>query len=63
VGIRIQENVSIGAGARILDGMTIGRDSVVGAGNAATYNAPPFEQGCWHVRASIGFVIGSAQMK
>ena len=37
-GIRIEDNVWIGAGARILDGVTIGRDSVVGAGSVVTRN-------------------------
>ena len=41
LGIRIEENVWIGAGARILDGVTIGRDSVVGAGSVVTRNVAP----------------------
>lgn len=35
-GIKIGENVWVGAGARILDGVEIGRDAVIGAGSVVT---------------------------
>jgi maltose O-acetyltransferase len=39
--IRIGHNVWIGGGAIILAGVTIGDDSVVGAGSIVTHNVPP----------------------
>ena len=39
-GIRINDNVWIGAGARILDGVEIGRNSIVGAGSVVTKSIP-----------------------
>ena len=35
-GIRIEDDVWIGAGCRILDGVTIGRNAVIGAGSVVT---------------------------
>jgi acetyltransferase-like isoleucine patch superfamily enzyme len=43
-GIRIGDNVWIGAGARILDGTVIGRDVVVGAGSVVTKSIPAGER-------------------
>jgi maltose O-acetyltransferase len=40
--IRIEDGVWIGAGAIILQGVTIGRKSVVGAGSVVTRDVPPF---------------------
>src|ERR1700722_3091483 len=39
-GIRIDDNVWIGAGARILDGVSIGRNAVIGAGSVVTRPVP-----------------------
>lgn len=39
--IRIERNVWIGAGAMILQGVTIGADSVIGAGAIVTRDVPP----------------------
>ena len=41
LGIRIEDNVWIGAGARILDGVTIGRNTVVGADSVVTRDVAP----------------------
>jgi acetyltransferase-like isoleucine patch superfamily enzyme len=40
-GIRIESNVWIGAGVRILDGVQIGRNTIVGAGSVVTRSLPP----------------------
>lgn len=40
-GIRIDDDVWIGAGARILDGVHIGRRAVVGAGSVVTRSVAP----------------------
>jgi acetyltransferase-like isoleucine patch superfamily enzyme len=39
--IRIERNVWIGAGAMILQGVTIGENSVIGAGAIVTHDIPP----------------------
>ena len=39
-GINIEDNVWIGSGARILDGVRIGRNSIVGAGSVVTRSVP-----------------------
>jgi acetyltransferase-like isoleucine patch superfamily enzyme len=41
-GITIEDDVWIGAGAKILDGVTIGKGSVVAAGTVVIRNVPPF---------------------
>ncbi|HEV8673635.1 MAG TPA: acyltransferase [Methylomirabilota bacterium] len=41
-GITIEQNVWLGARVTVLDGVTIGRDSVVGAGAVVTRDIPPF---------------------
>lgn len=41
-GIKIEDDVWIGAGAKVLDGVTIGKGSVVGAGAVVTDNIPPY---------------------
>lgn len=41
-GVRIGPNCWIGAGARILDGVTLGRDVIVGAGAVVTRDLPDF---------------------
>jgi acetyltransferase-like isoleucine patch superfamily enzyme len=40
-GIEIEDNVWIGAGVKILDGVCIGRDSIIGANSVVTKNIPP----------------------
>lgn len=40
-GIVIENNCWLGSGARILDGVTIGRGSIVGAGAVVTKDIPP----------------------
>jgi len=39
-GIRINDNVWIGAGVKILDGVDIGRNAVIGAGSVVTHSIP-----------------------
>lgn len=41
-GIIIENDVWIGTGVRILDGVTIGESSVIGAGSVVTKNIAPF---------------------
>lgn len=41
-GIVLEDDVWIGASAVILDGVTIGRGSVIGAGSVVTGNIPPY---------------------
>jgi len=41
VGIVIEDDVWIGAGARVMDGVRIGRGSVIGAGAVVTKSIPP----------------------
>ena len=41
-GITIEDNCWLGADVKILDGVTLGRDSVVGAGSVVNKNIPPF---------------------
>lgn len=41
-GIIIEDDVWIGSGCRILDGVRIGRGSVIGAGAVVTRSIPPF---------------------
>jgi acetyltransferase-like isoleucine patch superfamily enzyme len=41
LGIHIEDDVWIGAGVRILDGVKIGAHSVIGAGSVVTKSVPP----------------------
>lgn len=41
-GITIEDAVWVGVGARILDGVTIGRNSIIGAGSVVTRDVAPF---------------------
>ena len=41
-GVRIEDNCWLGASVTILDGVTIGRDSVIGAGAVVTESVPEF---------------------
>jgi acetyltransferase-like isoleucine patch superfamily enzyme len=41
-GIVIEDDCWLGAGAKILDGVTIGRGSVIGAGAVVTRDIPPY---------------------
>jgi len=40
-GITIEENCWLGAGVKVLDGVTIGYGSVIGAGSVVTKDVPP----------------------
>ena len=42
IGIDIRDHVWLGAGCRILDGVTIGRHAVVGAGSVVTRSIPDY---------------------
>jgi acetyltransferase-like isoleucine patch superfamily enzyme len=41
-GIVIEDDCWLGAGVKVLDGVTIGKGSVIGAGSIVTKNIPPF---------------------
>lgn len=41
IGIAIEEDVWIGAGVRVLDGLVLGRGCVVAAGAVVTKSVPP----------------------
>lgn len=41
-GIVIEDDCWLGSGVRVLDGVTIGRGSVIGAGAVVTKNIPPY---------------------
>lgn len=41
-GIKIEKNCWIGAGAMVFDGVTIGEDTVIGAGAVVSKDIPPF---------------------
>jgi acetyltransferase-like isoleucine patch superfamily enzyme len=41
-GITIEDNCWLGSGVRVLDGVTIGQGSVIGAGAVVTKNIPPY---------------------
>ena len=41
-GIKIENNIWIGAGAKILDGVTIGEGSIVGAGSVVSKDVPKY---------------------
>lgn len=41
VGIRIEDGAWIGAGAIVLDGVTVGKHAVIGAGAVVTGDVPP----------------------
>ena len=41
-GITIEDDCWLGAGVKVLDGVTIGRGSVIGAGAVVTKDIPPF---------------------
>jgi len=45
-GIRIEDDVWIGANCVVLDGVTIGRGAVVGAGSVVTKSVPPMAVVC-----------------
>ncbi len=42
MGINVEDNVWLGAHVTVLDGVTIGKDAVVGAGAVVTKDLPPF---------------------
>lgn len=41
-GIKIEDDVWLGAGVKVLDGVTIGKGSVIGAGSVITKNLDPY---------------------
>jgi acetyltransferase-like isoleucine patch superfamily enzyme len=41
-GIKIEDDCWLGTGVRVLDGVTIGKGSIIGAGSVVTKNIPPF---------------------
>ncbi len=41
-GILIEDDCWLGTGVRVLDGVTIGRGSIVGAGAVVTKSLPPY---------------------
>jgi acetyltransferase-like isoleucine patch superfamily enzyme len=41
-GVRVEDNVWLGANVIIFDGITIGRDAIVGAGAVVTRDVPPY---------------------
>ncbi|MEA5448371.1 acyltransferase [Leptolyngbya sp. CCNP1308] len=41
-GIEIEEDCWLGSGAKVVDGVTIGRGSVIGAGSVVTKDIPPY---------------------
>ncbi|MDJ0689832.1 MAG: DapH/DapD/GlmU-related protein [Xenococcaceae cyanobacterium MO_188.B32] len=41
-GIAIEDNCWLGSGVKVLDGVTIGKGSIVGAGAVVTKNIPPY---------------------
>lgn len=41
-GIVIEDDCWLGSGVKVLDGITIGKGSVIGAGSVVTKNIPPF---------------------
>ncbi|PSN10551.1 hypothetical protein C7293_27655 [filamentous cyanobacterium CCT1] len=42
VGITIEDDCWLGTGVRVLDGVTIGRGSVIGAGAVVSRDIPPY---------------------
>ena len=41
-GITVGDNVWVGAGAKVLDGIAIGKDAIVGAGSVVNHDVPDF---------------------
>jgi acetyltransferase-like isoleucine patch superfamily enzyme len=41
-GVVIEQNAWIGANVIVFDGITVGRDAIVGAGAVVTRDVPPF---------------------
>lgn len=42
-GLAIEDNVWLGAGVKVMDGVTIGRDAIIGTGAVVTSNVPEFQ--------------------
>jgi acetyltransferase-like isoleucine patch superfamily enzyme len=42
IGIILEDNVWLGTNVKVLDGVLIGKDSIVGAGSVVNKDIPPF---------------------
>ncbi len=60
IGVTIGEDVWIGCGARILDGVSIGDHCVVGAGAVVTKSLPPFSVSVGVPARVVGYRDGKA---
>jgi acetyltransferase-like isoleucine patch superfamily enzyme len=60
-GITVEDDVWIGNAAIVLDGVTIGRGAVIGAGTIVTQNVPPFAIAVGNPARVIGQRGGSRQ--
>jgi len=54
IGITIEDDVWIGAGVRVLDGVKVGRGSVIAAGAVVTRDVDPYSIVCWRPSQARG---------
>jgi UDP-2-acetamido-3-amino-2,3-dideoxy-glucuronate N-acetyltransferase len=59
---RISKNASVGAGAVILGGITIGESAMIGAGSVVTKNVPPFTLWTGNPARHKGFVTKDGEV-